>query len=379
MNNIVYLDNAATSFPKPPAFYTDTMRLFQEFGVNGTRGHHQLADEMLKHENLLRQNLATIFGVTPDKIVLTASATLAANQIIQGLDYSRIKTVYISPFEHNATYRTIWAMQQRYGFDLKLVPFERFCWDETKTRFLFANASPDVVICTHASNVFGNILPVKEIFSAAKEYEAITILDTAQTAGSIQTQASDLKADFIIWAGHKGLYGPSGIGGFVINSPYSLHPIIFGGTGVFSEEKTMPKSLPEKFEVGSMNSLNILGLMVSTNWLLKNSVNVVKKKMEMTQTLFKVLNNYSDICSIVSDGQTSNIGVVSVVPQSMSPSEMDSYLAQAGICVRSGLHCAPLAHEHMKTAPEGTVRFSIGYFTSQDDIISLTDCLEALV
>ena len=128
-----YFDNAATSFPKPLEFYTETMRLFREFGVNGTRGHHQLAEEMLRHENLLRSNLATIFGVTPDKIVLTASATLAANQIIQGLDYSSIKTVYISPFEYNATYRTVWAMQQKYGFDLKILPFERFL----KILFLF--------------------------------------------------------------------------------------------------------------------------------------------------------------------------------------------------------------------------------------------------
>ena len=376
---MVYLDNAATSFPKPPAFYSDTMRLFQEFGVNGTRGHHQLANEMLKHENLLRGNLATLFGVTPDKIVLTASATLAANQIIQGVDYSRIKTVYISPFEHNATYRTVWAMQQRYGFDLHILPFERFCWDETKTNFLFANASPDVVICTHASNVFGNILPVKEIFTAAKGYNAITILDTAQTAGTIPTEAPDLKADFIIWAGHKGLYGSSGIGGFVINSPYCLNPVVYGGTGVFSEEKSMPDSLPEKFEVGSMNSLNILGLMVSTDWLLKNRTSVIKKKQEMTQALFKALNNFSDLCTIVSDGQRNNIGVVSVVPQTMSPSEMDSCLALAGFCVRSGLHCAPLAHEHMKTAPEGTVRFSIGCFTTPEDIITLTDYLETLV
>ena len=373
-----YFDNAATSFPKPPEFYTETMRLFQEFGVNGTRGHHQLAEEMLKNENLLRGNLATIFGVTPDKIVLTASATLAANQIIQGLDYSSIKTVYISPFEHNATYRTIWAMQQRHGFNLKFLPFERFCWDEPKTGFLFANASPDVVICTHASNVFGNILPVKKIFSAAKKYDAITILDTAQTAGAIPTEAADLKADFIIWAGHKGLYGPPGIGGFAINSPYCLNPVVFGGTGVFSEEKSMPKSLPEKFEIGSMNSLNILGLMVSTDWLLKNRVDVIKKKHEMTQALFKVLNKFSDICSIVSDEQTSNIGVISVVPRTMSPAEMDSYLAQAGICVRSGLHCAPLAHDHMNTTPEGAVRFSAGCFNTYQEICLLKTILEDL-
>ena len=377
--SLAYFDNAATSFPKPVDFYSETMKMFQEFGVNGSRGHHHLADNMLQHANVLRKNLATIFGVTPEKIIFSASATLAANQIIQGLDFSTIKNVYISPFEHNATYRTIWAMQQKYGFALNILPFERFSWNESKTSFLFANANPDVVICTHASNVFGNVLPVEKIFAEAKKYNAVTILDSAQTAGTIPVIATDLNADFVIWAGHKGLYGPSGIGGFVINTPYCLRPVIYGGTGIFSEDPSMPETMPEKFEVGSMNSLNILGLLVSTNWLLKNSSTVMQAKFHMTQCLFETLRRYSDICSVVSDEKIANAGVISVIPKTMSPAEMDSYLAQSGICVRSGLHCAPLAHKHMKTAPEGTVRFSAGYFTSVKDIILLNNILEELV
>ena len=376
--SLAYFDNAATSFPKPVDFYSETMKMFQEFGVNGSRGHHHLADNMLQHANVLRKNLATIFGVTPEKIIFSASATLAANQIIQGLDFSTIKNVYISPFEHNATYRTIWAMQQKYGFALNILPFERFSWDENKTSFLFANAKPDVVICTHASNVFGNILPVEKIFAEAKKYNAVTILDSAQTAGTIPVIATDLNADFVIWAGHKGLYGPSGIGGFVINTSYYLRPVIYGGTGIFSEDTSMPEAIPEKFEVSSMNSLNMLGLLVSTNWLLKNSSNVMQNKSHMTQCLFETLREYSDICTVVSDETIANAGVISVIPQTMSPAEMDSYLAQSGICVRSGLHCAPLAHKHIKTAPEGTVRFSVGYFTTSEDITALSDYLDML-
>ena len=377
--SLAYFDNAATSFPKPVDFYYETMKMFQEFGVNGSRGHHHLADNMLQHANVLRKNLATIFGVTPEKIIFSASATLAANQIIQGLDFSTIKNVYISPFEHNATYRTIWAMQQKYGFALNILPFERFSWDENKTSFLFANAKPDVVICTHASNVFGNILPVEKIFAEAKRYHAVTILDSAQTAGTIPVIATDLNADFVIWAGHKGLYGPAGIGGFVINTSYCLRPVIYGGTGIFSEDTSMPEAIPEKFEVSSMNSLNMLGLLVSTNWLLKNSSNVMQNKSHMTQCLFETLREYSDICTVVSDETIANAGVISVIPHTMSPAEMDSYLAQSGICVRSGLHCAPLAHKHIKTAPEGTVRFSTGYFNTSEEVEHLKHILEEVV
>lgn len=377
--SLAYFDNAATSFPKPVDFYYETMKMFQEFGVNGSRGHHHLADNMLQHANVLRKNLATIFGVTPEKIIFSASATLAANQIIQGLDFSTIKNVYISPFEHNATHRTIWAMQQKYGFALNILPFERFSWDENKTSFLFANAKPDVVICTHASNVFGNILPVEKIFAEAKRYHAVTILDSAQTAGTIPVIATDLNADFVIWAGHKGLYGPAGIGGFVINTSYCLRPVIYGGTGIFSEDTSMPEAIPEKFEVGSMNSLNMLGLLVSTNWLLKNSSNVMQNKSHMTQCLFETLREYSDICTVVSDETIANAGVISVIPHTMSPAEMDSYLAQSGICVRSGLHCAPLAHKHIKTAPEGTVRFSTGYFNTSEEVEHLKHILEEVV
>ena len=378
MKNTYYFDNAATTFPKPPVLYSRLMELYKTVGINGSRGHHFLADEMNEYASKLRSNLGRIFGVLPEGVVLTSSATVAANQIIQGLDYSKIKVVYVSPFEHNATYRPIWAMQQRYGFKLKEIPFDSFTWKEAKTKFIFAHESPDVVICTHASNVFGNVLPVQKIFKAAKEYGATTILDCAQTAGSISTNIKDLLADFALWAGHKGLYGPSGIGGFIINSPYHLAPVLFGGTGISSEDTDMPNSMPERFEIGSMNSLSILGLFLSTDWLLNEAMDIATKKCRLTEELFTLLMKYPDICSVISDSSIENVGVISILPRIMSPAEMESYLSQEGICVRAGLHCAPLAHKQLGTTPEGTVRFSVSYFTSEKDLAFLEQTLEVL-
>lgn len=373
-----YFDNAATTFPKPPILYLRLMALYEAVGINGSRGHHFLADEMNEYVLKLRNNLGKIFGVLPDGVVLASSATVAANQIIQGLNYSKIKNVYISPFEHNATYRPIWAMQQRYGFNLKEIPFDGFAWNEAKTKFIFTHESPDIVICTHASNVFGNVLPIQEIFKTAKEYGATTILDCAQTAGGISTNIKDLQADFAIWAGHKGLYGPSGIGGFIINSSYQLAPVLFGGTGIFSEDTNMPNSIPERFEIGSMNSLSILGLFLSTDWLLNEAIDVSVKKCRLTEDLFTMLMKYPDVCSVISDSSIENVGVISILPRIMSPAEMENYLSQQGICVRAGLHCAPLAHNQMGTAPEGTVRFSISYFTFENDLNLLEQILKEL-
>lgn len=374
----VYFDNAATSFPKPPVLYSRLLELYERIGVNGSRGHHHLANEMNEYVLQLRKNLGEIFKTLPDNVILTSSATIAANQIIQGLDFSKIRNVYISPFEHNATFRPIWAMQQLHGFKLKEIPFDGFSWNEEKTKFIFSYEPPDIVICTHASNVFGNILPVQKIFKSAKEYSAITILDCAQTAGTMQTDVKKLQADFIIWAGHKGLYGPSGIGGFIINSSYCLAPVLFGGTGISSEEANMPNSIPERFEIGSMNSLSILGLFLSTDWLLKEAKDSVTKKQRLTEKLFTTFKRHSDICHIANDCSIENIGVISIVPQIMSPAELESYLSLQGICVRAGLHCAPLAHKQVGTAPEGTVRFSAGYFTTEDDISTLDKSLDAL-
>ena len=373
---MAYFDNSATSYPKPEVFYANIAEIFQTCGVNASRGKYKQSSEMKKIEERLRANLASdkFFNVCEShKIIFTASCTVALNQILQGLDYVNIKTVYISPFEHNAIYRTILYLQSLYNFDLEFIPFNKFEWEEGKTKLHFISKSPDLVILNHASNVFGNILPVSEIFTLAKQYDAVTILDCAQTAGVIDVDLQNSNVDFAAFAGHKCLYGPSGIGGFAINSKKTLKPVLFGGTGINSEEVGMPNSLPERYEVGSMNSLGIIGLDLSLNWLLETGLkNIRTKKCENFQKLIDILKKHDEITPIYGDY---NVGVVSCLFEDNDPQEMGMFLDHNDISVRVGMHCAPLAHNHLNTVPSGTVRFSVGYFNTDEDFNALDEAL----
>ena len=378
---MAYFDNSATTYPKPDVLYTKFVERVKEFGVNASRGKYKKANEMKKIENELRATLASdlFFNICePRKIVFTSSATIAINQVLQGLNYSKIKTVYISPFEHNTVYRTILYLKKQYNFELEIIPFDLFKWNEAKTKIFFESKKPDLVILNHASNVFGNILPVEKLFSLSKKFNAITVLDAAQTAGSISVDMKKLNADFVCFAGHKGLYGPSGIGGFAINTDILLAPVLFGGTGINSEEIDMPISIPERFEVGSMNSWGIIGLNLSVQWIKGVGIaNIAKRKQKHLKTLKAILSEYDEI-TFVADS-ANNIGVLSTVFDGYTPQDIAKFLNEENIAVREGLHCAPLAHNHIGTAPNGTVRFSVGYFNNDADFKELENALDEIL
>ena len=378
---MIYFDNSATTYPKPDAFYEKLSENFRKFGLNGSRSKYKKASLMKDLENDLRIKLASdkYFNISnPQNLIITPSATFSINQVLQGLDYSNIKNVYISPFEHNAIYRTILYLQKKYKFELEFIPFNKFVWDKNKTKLYFKSKSPDLVILNHASNVFGNILPVSDIFSLAKKVNAITVLDVAQSAGSISVNMKKLNADFACFAGHKGLYGPTGIGGFAINSNIKLTPILFGGTGINSEEINMPLYAPERFEVGSMNSLGIIGLTLSLKWIEEVNIDkIYKKKQESLKILIETLSRYDEI-NIISDSKN-NIGVVSIIIDDYTPQDFAIFLNEKNIAIRDGLHCAPIAHNHIGTAPNGTVRFSLGFFNDNNDFENLDKALNEIL
>ena len=317
---MTYFDNAATTFPKPDIFYEKFIENIRLCGVNGSRGKYKKAAGMKNIEQSLRSSLAEYFGINePNRVIFTASATVALNQVLQGLDYAKIKTVYISPFEHNSVYRPLIYLKNIHNFDLEFIPFEKIEWNKNKTKLLFDSKKPDLVVLNHSSNVFGNILSVEKIFSLAKNYNAITILDTAQTAGLLDMNMKKMNADFSCFAGHKGLYGPSGIGGFAINSNIKLKPILFGGTGINSEDIDMPNSFPERYEVGSMNSMGIIGLHLSVKWLFDVGLEPIRKQKEDNfNKLLNILKSYNEIKLIYGEN---NSGVVSCIFNDYSSQE----------------------------------------------------------
>ncbi|MGL6066310.1 MAG: aminotransferase class V-fold PLP-dependent enzyme [Cetobacterium sp.] len=374
---MTYFDNSSTTYPKFDRVYDETMVLYRELGVNFTRNNFDKSKSAKAIKDSLINNLKTIFSTT-NEIILNSSATFSLNEIISGLDYSQIKTIYISPFEHNSVLRVVKKISKEKNIDLKVLKFDKFNLDFEGIKLQFLSQKPDLVVSNHASNVFGNILPVKEIFELAKQYNAITLLDASQTGGVLNFSEISKLSDFIVFAGHKNLYGPSGIGGYVYNKKFYLKPLLYGGTGIKSEDEEMPEELPERFEAGSPNILGIIGLKLATDELLKIGLENMKAKKDANfKELYELAEEYSYDLRIHSP-KDNNIGVLSITGVDYSPGELEEILNDNDIASRRGMHCAPLAHGHIGTLDGGTLRLSVGYFNSHEDFETLRAALDSV-
>lgn len=375
-----YFDNAATTFPKPDAVYDNMDSFYRAYGVNVGRGQFREASVASRMVDETRELILELFHASNlYSCVFTSSATEALNIILQGFLWKQGMNVYISPFEHNAVLRTLQHIQDKYSITVRMIlpNSKTLKYDMSSVQATFSSQKPDVVILTHASNAFGNILPIADIFSLAKDAGAITICDMAQTAGLIDTNIVESKVDFAVFAGHKTLYGPFGIAGFVTNQKLKLAPLIFGGTGIDSKNPYMPEEMPTKYEAGSPNVHAISGLNAGLKWIKETGINNIRQKeRETTKKLLDVLRSHGNIRVIGCDSENNRIGVVSCVFDGYSSDNIGQVLSEYDIAVRTGLHCAPKAHEFMKTAPDGTVRFSIGYFVSDEALVELNKVLK---
>lgn len=375
-----YFDNAATTFPKPEEVYAKMDNFYRNYGVNVGRGQFKeasIANKLLEDTRMMMLDL--VCANSSYDCVFTSSATEAMNIILQGIQWSKDMNVYITPFEHNAILRTLHYLKIKYEINvITLYPDkETLEYDFDNIKNQFEKFKPNVVVMTHASNSFGNINPVERIFQLAKSYDAITICDMAQTMGLLDFNIVSSKADYTVFAGHKTLYGPLGIGGFITNKGLSLSPLIYGGTGLESQNLNMPEVMPTKYEAGSHNIQAVSGLYASLLWIRKIGVsNIRKKEKETTEKLLSILNNYTNIEIVRGNNEDNNIGVVSCLFNGYSSDSIGQVLSDNDIAVRTGLHCAPNAHKFMDTFPAGTVRFSISYFTTDEDLSALDDVLE---
>ncbi|MGL5149503.1 MAG: aminotransferase class V-fold PLP-dependent enzyme, partial [Clostridium sp.] len=322
---MIYYDNASTTYPKFNRVYDGTMELYKEIGINFTRNSSDKSKNAKEIKKNLINNIKNIFS-TKNEVILNSSATFSCNEIILGLNYKNIKTIYISPFEHNSIYRVIKKVAKEKNIELKILKFKKFELDLEDMNLQFLSQKPDLIILNHASNVFGNILPVLDIFEAGKRYDAITVLDASQTGGVLDFSEISEIADFIVFAGHKNLYGPSGIGGYIYNKKISLKPLLYGGTGIKSEDEEMPEELPERFEAGSPNILGMIGLKIATNELLEIGIENIKSKKEQNfKKLYELLEEYSYDIKIHSEKEK-NIGVLSITGFDYSPQELEEIM-----------------------------------------------------
>lgn len=375
MDKVIYFDNAATTFPKPEEVYSFMDTFYRRCGVNVGRGQHKLASEASALMEETRKLLLELFHCQNKKVIFTSTATEAINIILQGIDIPQNACVYISPFEHNAVTRTLHYLQKSKSFEIKQLDVDKntLTYNLENIKAQFEKHKPYCVIISHASNVCGTVAPIEDIFAMAKKHNAITIADMCQTAGLVDTDLSSDTFDYAVFEGHKTLYGPMGIGGFIASTAINLPPLIYGGTGVESANQDMPNEIPVKHEAGSHNILAISGLNASLKWINSVGIEAIRaKESENKNKLLEILNDYDNIKIITS---TDGIGVVSSVFDGYSSDNIGQVLSDYNIATRTGLHCSPEAHKFLGTFPAGTVRFSVGYFNSDDDFEKLREVL----
>lgn len=372
-----YFDNAATTFPKPECVYAFMDSFFRKHGGNAGRGQYKLAAESSKIIFETRGFIQKILCSPNKDVIFAPSATVALNVVIQGLLADEKKrTVYISPFEHNSVTRVLHHFEKRGKICVRqLFVSPDFEYDIEKINAQFAELPPDIVILSHASNVIGLVSPVLEIFAAAKKYGALTVTDMAQTAGLLPLDVASDLVDFAVFAGHKTLYGPFGIGGFAKSRNVALEPVLFGGTGVDSANQEMPENIPGRYEMGSQNICAVAGLHAAAQWFLQNQDEIRAAEEKNHRRLLEILRQY-DFVKIAGPAdrfseKTKCIGVVSTVFDGYAAEDIGNVFDEMEIAVRTGLQCSPLAHKFLGTFPAGTVRFSVGYFTGEEDFCAL--------
>lgn len=378
---MIYLDNAATTFPKPESVYVAMDKANRELGVNAGRGAYKKAREasaLISETKTLLRNLVNADASV--SVVFSPSVTIALNQIINGIDWSNKKTVYMSPYEHNAVARTIYKVSKEFNFEIKQLPLDLDSKeiDLERVKYEFAKSKPDAVFCTHVSNVTGYILPIEQIFSEAKKFDCVTVLDTAQSLGLIKIDCKRINADVIAFAGHKTLYGPFGIGGFINYGRVKLSEVVTGGTGSDSLNLEMPSGPETKYEASSKNIVAVAGLNAALKCL--DLDENYKHEKKMTDYFLSALENIQGIKVYLPKDREKHIGVVSFTYDGFSSEEVGEILDdEYDIAVRTGYHCAPFISKYLNTEKSlGTVRVGLSQFTTKEEIDKLSEAIESL-
>lgn len=373
---MIYLDNAATTFPKPDCVYDKVNIVQRSIAVNVGRGSYSAASEAMRIVDETRQLLASLVGAaSPDDVVFTPSATIAANEIILGLEWDSFKNVYVTPFEHNAIARPLFRKCRELGIEIQMIPFDSntHMLDEEELARLFAVNPPDYVFVNHVSNVTGTIVPVEKIAELSKGCGALVIVDGSQSIGLIPIELKKSSIDYLIFAGHKNLYASWGIGGFIANSSYPLKPVLSGGTGSDSLNLDMSQKTPAGFEFASPNIIAIASLHESIKWLKDVSMReIAMHKDQLMQKLIAGLAECGVLLYLPSD-ESNHTSVLSFNVPDYEADEIGVILNEDfDIAVRTGYHCAPFIHSFLNTIEtKGTVRVSLGYFNTEEDVTAL--------
>lgn len=375
---MIYLDNGATSFPKPLSVRQNVDISLKKFSANPGRSGHSLSLRAAKEIFECRKRLKELFNVnSEEEIIFTENCTMALNTVIFGL-LSEGDHVLISSMEHNSVTRPLESLKD------KGVTYSTFdySYDDNETVDNVRNLiKPEtkLVICTHASNVFGFRFPIERICALCHAYGILFCVDSAQSAGVFDIDVGTNQYDFVCMSGHKSLYGPMGTGVLILNNR-NLKPLLYGGTGTESIKKSQPEGLPEKFESGTQNMNGISGLKAGVDFVKNRGIkNIYNHEYKLAKRLFNGLANNRKVITYNKSFDYGKVApVVSFNIDGVYSEDLVAKLNKYGIMTRGGLHCSPLAHTTMNTIENGTVRVVPGAFNTINDINYLLNVIRKL-
>ena len=382
----IYLDNSATSFPKPKAV-TDAMVDFAaNCGASAGRGAYTEAKACEHIIATCRQRVAALINAeSPEQIVFAMNCSEALVMVIRGLlNLAEANThVVATAMEHNSVLRPLNALHDQIGLWPEFLPCDGQTGlvDPGDVRRAIRPATK-LVACVHVSNVTGTIQPIEDVVAIARDSGIPCLIDAAQSAGHVELDVQALGADFVAFPGHKGLLGPLGTGVLYVRPGMDekLKTMKEGGTGTISEQPVQPNTMPDKYEIGSHNAIGLAGLSEGVAWLLERGVGNVREHDRALCELFASLT--ADIEGLTVYGprdMSVRAGVFSVNVAGMGPNDLAAALERDfGICTRPGVHCAPLAHKTIGTHPAGTCRLSFGPFTTEDHVRAAAAALSGI-
>lgn len=365
---VIYLDNAATTWPKPPNVLRAVNDALVRYGANPGRSGHRMSIETAEMIYTCREKVAAFFGLSDTQgVVFTANCTTALNMVIRGVvgDNGR---VLISDVEHNAVWRTVNALSRGDRCDVA-----KWSYDDEETVENFRRAitrDTRLIVCTHASNVFGVVLPIRRLARLAHERGILICVDAAQSGGllPIDMEVDDL--DFVCVAPHKGLYAPMGTGLLLCRTRYLLTPLICGGTGSDSLSAEQPSELPERLESGTVNVGGIAGIAAGVDFVASRGREILySHEISLLRNAYDMLSNCAGVKLYAPKAVVGRSApVLSVNIDGETSEAVAEMLSQNGVAVRAGLHCAPLAHRKFDTLPHGTVRIAPSAFTTPKEM-----------
>jgi cysteine desulfurase family protein len=379
----IYLDNAATSYPKPASVYSSVLNYMMNIGSNPGRGGYSTSLEGGRIVYQTREALMRFFNFhKPENVIFTPNVTTALNLLIKSVVQDGFHILATS-MEHNSVLRPLTTIKARQNVEVDILECSKEGLLNIDDFKMALKSNTKLVVMSHASNIIGTLQPIEEIGKLCRERGIYFIVDAAQTAGAFPLDFISLGCSALAFTGHKGLLGPQGVGGFILTDEMNeaCASYIEGGTGSLSDSIIQPTFLPDKFESGTLNTPAIAGLLEGIRFIEKEGINtILEKEQYLTEQFMTGLSVIKGIEVYGLKDILSRAAVISINARNIDNSELGFILDhEFGIMARTGLHCAPLAHKTVGTYPKGSIRFSFGPFNEPTDIHYALDSLDKIL